>query len=973
MLGSLREEIDQSKKGWVLIRANPLMAGFMMLDYHFKYLHLASETLLVTPRFRAFGHLYSALLDRKLLTSIPFFDRILDQYEPAIFTPSRAAAVHGSFTRTYFASSHMTDAAVDVMFRNEPQPRSAINERKCLRLRDLSHIFRLLFDKDTAVLGHEVKASSSKALLAEVSRICSMELFDTRVLSRDMLRLNDDLTDLFSQLCDELDRRQYHDEYLAGHESNMTRQYMINRALEDAVMTPLMPFLDCLNTDGRIDLSNLPTQTFNGFPAQLLDTSPFPALCQKVADVITRKFSLSSRVFNERYFLFSPEPDFVKREFGVANFKKVTKNGNRAQVFSDLMDVMEESEGPLAASKMSELKSKIKRDPEVMAILSMGSIESTTGPIVPDPALLVKSELCTLLHHAAAGPAHDIRLVEWMIQMGALFNQPTAACRAEPDPRARRIPRSQTPDQMAVHSAAIVGHIDIVRLMLDADNLRDLNTRTYHTRETLAHLAVRYGHRDLYALLAGLGADLRIKNGDGKSIFDMTSDVDWKQKIIEATLTIEQSEERSGSAKNREALFHHLNQVRAEKVRKSLNKQRDQERASAGIPRSASAKPPAPGSASAIPQDPATSASPASTSNAEELPVAAGLSSSKKKKKGKKSPRQESAGASAKPSTEVDATSNLLKYLLFGAKNAGETVESNGNERTQGFIGQLPENIARLNDTSITEAEAAPIVKDSCTIVHELRSFVAMFAMKDRVNATARDLRIQVVSDATRAIHLMQKFHRFDHKPQLARALAPLKCLCEMNAHFGRTVIETSLILASLSRKLQVQELLDLLEKRLVALKAPRPEWFRGMVQRYTETRLEMGLGKTSSPESLRELEWYCDNHIEDDYDLQLKLDTLVGFPIYSTVRSAESPGKFEKLVRAVKRAPQCKGVICYADTLFFGCQDKDELEIRLMNLVNFAESRGTPLDVKTFKLYANIRIGDLVMSQGGVVREARP
>ncbi|GAB9473353.1 hypothetical protein Gpo141_00010505 [Globisporangium polare] len=364
MLGSLREEIDQSKKGWLLIRANPLMAGFMMLDYHFKYLHLASETLLVTSRFRAFGHLYSALLDRKLLTSIPFFDRILDQYEPAIFTPSRAAAVHGSFTRTYFVSSHMTDAAVDAMFWNEPQPRSAIDERKCLRLRDLSHIFRLLFDKDTAVLGHEVKASSSKALLAEVSRICSMELFDTRVLSRDMLRLNDDLTDLFSQLCDELDRRQYHDEYLAGHEPNMTRQYMINRALEDAVMTPLMPFLDCLNTDGRIDLSNLPTQTFNGFPAQLLDTSPFPALCQKAADVITRKFSLSSRVFHERYFLFSPEPDFVKREFGVANFKKVTKNGNRAQVFSDLMDVMEESEGPLAASKMSELKSKIKQDPE---------------------------------------------------------------------------------------------------------------------------------------------------------------------------------------------------------------------------------------------------------------------------------------------------------------------------------------------------------------------------------------------------------------------------------------------------------------------------------------------------------------------------------------------------------------------------------------------------------------------------------
>lgn len=111
-----------------------------------------------------------------------------------------------------------------------------------------------------------------------------------------MLRLNDDLTDHFSQLCDELDRRQYHDEYLAGHEPNMTRQYMINRALEDAVMTPLMPLLDCLNTDETINLSNLPTQNFNGFLAQLLDTSQFTALCQKAADVTTQKFSLSSWV-----------------------------------------------------------------------------------------------------------------------------------------------------------------------------------------------------------------------------------------------------------------------------------------------------------------------------------------------------------------------------------------------------------------------------------------------------------------------------------------------------------------------------------------------------------------------------------------------------------------------------------------------------------------------------------------------------
>lgn len=186
---------------------------------------------------------------------------------------------------------------------------------------------------------------------------------------------------------------------------------------------------------------------------------------------------------------------------------------------------------------------------------------------------------------------------------------------------------------MVVYSTAIVGHTDIGWLMLEADNFRDLNTRRYHTRKTLTHLAVKYGHRDLYDLLAVLGVDLRIKNGKGKNVFDMTTDLDWKQKIIEATLTIEQSEERSGSLKNREAFFQHLNQVDAEKVRKSLDKQRDLERVSTGIPRSASTNFPVPASATPVLQASAIGASPASTPDVEEAPAALGSSSSKEKKK----------------------------------------------------------------------------------------------------------------------------------------------------------------------------------------------------------------------------------------------------------------------------------------------------------------------------------------------------
>lgn len=112
-----------------------------------------------------------------------------------------------------------------------------------------------------------------------------------------MLRVNDDLADLFFVLCDELSRREYHDEYLVRYEPSLTCQYKVNRALENAVMTPLIPFLDCYERDGTINLSGLPM--FCRITSQLIDTSAFVSLCQEAADVISRRFSLSARAFHE--------------------------------------------------------------------------------------------------------------------------------------------------------------------------------------------------------------------------------------------------------------------------------------------------------------------------------------------------------------------------------------------------------------------------------------------------------------------------------------------------------------------------------------------------------------------------------------------------------------------------------------------------------------------------------------------------
>jgi hypothetical protein len=65
---------------------------------------------------------------------------------------------------------------------------------------------------------------------------------------------------------------------------------------------------------------------------------------------------------------------------------------------------------------------------------------------------------------------------------------------------------------------------------------------------------VKHGHRELFDVLATLGANLREKGADRKKLWDLTSDADWKRKIIEKTLQQEKifrSALRQGRTGNR--------------------------------------------------------------------------------------------------------------------------------------------------------------------------------------------------------------------------------------------------------------------------------------------------------------------------------------------------------------------------------------------------------------------------------------
>ncbi|GMF13186.1 unnamed protein product [Phytophthora lilii] len=255
-------EIKQSIQSRSLARANPILAGLMMLSHHFQYLNLGGEVIMVTSRFRAFGHLYNALVEQGFLQHIPFFDEVLDIYDQMIFTPVTPGE---------------------------------------------------------------------------------------------------------------------------------TRQYRVNRALEDAVMLDLIPLMDCLQRDGSLNLSALPIGK-RVVQVAKLDGGAVRTMCRKVAVFETAMESLfamwqriaircyqkqiCNSVFDlrEKYFTFPAKPDFVNQEFGTVSFKTRTNRRNREDVFCKLMDLLEESDGPLSEHDLKKLKTEIRKDPELLNMISLRSL-----------------------------------------------------------------------------------------------------------------------------------------------------------------------------------------------------------------------------------------------------------------------------------------------------------------------------------------------------------------------------------------------------------------------------------------------------------------------------------------------------------------------------------------------------------------------------------------------------------------------
>ncbi|EGZ17091.1 hypothetical protein PHYSODRAFT_331106 [Phytophthora sojae] len=375
------DQIFTSFSGIQSRSAGCALKPFFELDNDFQFLRIAHDLVVSTTAFRAFGHVYNALVNEGYLEHIPFFDDVLRIYEHMIFTPSQATA----------------------------------------------------------------------------------EVVETRVLSRDMVTLNGDLADVLCEMFDVLSEGYL--DLLPEAVPGESRNDRLDRALEN--LRPVLALLDSLQQNGStMDPSMIPAEARN----ENMGSERLHEGCRQISAIVKAKFASSSGFCEDKYLTYPTQADFVRHEYGSASSKGYTEAENHEEVFHELMNLLQTSNGPLHERKLEHLKDEIKKDPDLLAMVSL---RKESDEIDVNAVGYPDDDLCALFHQAAASPSHDLHLVEWMIQMGAL------------------------------------GHDDIVCTIVGADNMLDLDTPTFYVGETLAHLAVKHGHRDVYDLVVSENCDTK--------------------------------------------------------------------------------------------------------------------------------------------------------------------------------------------------------------------------------------------------------------------------------------------------------------------------------------------------------------------------------------------------------------------------------------------------------------------------------
>lgn len=197
-----------------------------------------------------------------------------------------------------------------------------------------------------------------------------------------------------------------------------------------------------------------------------------------------------------------------------------------------------------------------------------------------------------------------------------------------------------------------------------------------------------------------------------------------------------------------------------------------------------------------------------------------------------------------------------------------------------------------------------------------------------------------------------------------------MRKLCDTTLAFTRFVVGTAQLSVSVNRKPQAREILDVLDKRLV--KTPfdkrEPGGYRELVQTYSLARDAMGLGKTSSPDTFRTLEWYLSN-VADRFKVQAALDKFVGRPMYLefTATPAITPRQFSRFEAAVDAVPELNGVVCFGRRVLYGATSIEDLKRVLGAIGDVALRKGVHFAQESMQIaVVDLYVGKFVISRMG-------
>ncbi|ETP25136.1 hypothetical protein F441_01973 [Phytophthora nicotianae CJ01A1] len=292
-----------------ITRANPLVACSQMMPNHLDVWSVGSSHL--PPTCRGFCQLYNALVQQGFMENIPFFDDMLEIYEEKIFTPSsRATTTRGSYNKVYLMSLNWSGSSIDATY-----------ESASADFKHVTDMYRKTSDDNVTSLTYQLiegelsflKGASSKSILKKAADISTKEVFESRILSRDLITLEDDIMDAFSDMCNALGRQKYRDEYIANAHNKLLHDVKARDGLERSVLIPLLALMDALRSDGSVDSSAV-LASMRAAVGLGLDGNYIQRSCKAVAAIINARFATPSHICEERYFTFPSGPDFVNRK-----------------------------------------------------------------------------------------------------------------------------------------------------------------------------------------------------------------------------------------------------------------------------------------------------------------------------------------------------------------------------------------------------------------------------------------------------------------------------------------------------------------------------------------------------------------------------------------------------------------------------------------------------------------------------------